>query len=241
MAGNDGAVMSKRTDALVVAAMAASGGVIGEIAVGGGVAGTVAGGLVPVGVQAADRLGGLAVARRRERQGWVLEAADLLDPGVDVFEERWPDYDERVELLARVLEAAGRATFAAKIQALGRVLREGLSEDGDIGEATVLAAALAVVEPPHVPLLQYLDEHRNSPPPYEGASAGRPRSGWRIAELVEAQPWQSAFVMDALLAVLAGQGLVRDSPGDSLEDMTVEHWSITPMGRRCLLLLDGVR
>jgi hypothetical protein len=234
----EGGRMSKRTDALVVAAMAATGGVLGEIAVGG-VPGTVAGGLLPVGVQMADELVGLAVRRRRERMGRVLEAADLLDPGVEVFDERRPDYDQRVELLARVLEAAGRSTFEAKIRALGQVLRSGVSDEGDVGEAMVLAAALAVVEPPHVVLLQFLDEHRD-PPEYEGSSPGRPRPGWRIAELVEALP-RLAAVVDALLAVLAGQGLVRNASGDTYEDLTVEHWSISPLGSRCLFMLSDVR
>jgi hypothetical protein len=234
--------MSKRTDALVVAAMAASGGVIGEVAVGGGVAGTVAGGLIPLGVHAADRLGELAVRRRRERQGMAVEAAGLLDAGVDVFDERRADHDERVELLARVLEAAGRSSFEAKIQALGLVLRDGLSEGGDVGEAMVLAAGLAVVEPPHVVVLRYLHEHPQTPT-YNGQdpeSEHRYRPGWRVPELSEALP-ELAVVLDALLAVLGGQGLARSAPGESLGDTGVTHWAVSPLGRRCLFLLDGIQ
>lgn len=235
-----GGVMSKRTDALVVAALAASGGVLGEVAVGGGVAGTVAGGLTPVGVQAANELVGLARRRRGERVGWVLEAAGLLDAGTDIFDERQPDYDERVELLGRVMEAAGRSTFQAKLRALAQVLADGLHDDAEAGEALVLAAALAVLEPPHVVLVDLLDRHPDAPEA-QRLQGGKHHFGWQLDQLVVALP-NLASVMSGLLAVLVSQGLLREDRGSVLgSGIGPTSWKVTDLGRRCLFLLDGVR
>ena len=62
--------------------------------------------------------------------------------GVDIVPERALAYEDRLELLARVIESSARSTFEEKIDAPGRVLADGLHEDGDIAEALVLARAL---------------------------------------------------------------------------------------------------
>jgi len=82
-----------------------------------------------------------AAVRRRwvAKAGKALEiATGLLDPGVDILDERSRRYDERLELMARVIDAAARATLHEKIKALGHVLADGLNDDDHIDEALVL-------------------------------------------------------------------------------------------------------
>jgi hypothetical protein len=85
-----------------------------------------------VGVQAASVLASLILRRQAEKVAQAFEvAAGILDVGVEIFDERLPGHDERVELLARVIDAAARSTIEEKIPALGRVLAQGLSDEGD--------------------------------------------------------------------------------------------------------------
>jgi hypothetical protein len=80
--------------------------------------------------------------------------------GVEIVLERSSAYEDRLELLARVIESSARSTFEEKIDALGRVLADGLQEDGDIAEALVLARALEVLDQPHVVVLDHLARNR---------------------------------------------------------------------------------
>ncbi|MGY1593094.1 hypothetical protein ACI79D_14030 [Geodermatophilus sp. SYSU D00708] len=222
-------------DRLSVVAGAETAGVVTEIALGSGPLGTVAGGLMPVAVQAA------AAVRRRwvAKAGEALEiATDLLDPGVHIVDERSPRYDERLELMARVIDAAARATLHEKIKALGHVLADGLNDDDHIDEALVLAAGLAVLEAPHVAVLDRLDVQPE--PPAELIVARRDSTlGWRNEHLRHALP-QLSTVLDGVIAVLTAQGLIADLRGQDWS--TVQGgptWKITPLGRRCLFLLGA--
>src|SRR4051812_21187344 len=98
-------------DSLPLLAGAGASGALAEVVLGSGPIGTFAGGLVPVIVQAAHRLVGRQQILHVED---TLAAAGLLDVGLGIFEEPREDQHERVELLARVLEASARATFPAK-------------------------------------------------------------------------------------------------------------------------------
>ena len=119
-------------DRLSVVAGAGTAGVVAELALSPGPLGTVAGGLVPVAVQLAAAVRSRWIGKASQA---VQVATDLLDPGVDILDERSPRYDERLELIARVIDAAARATLQEKIEALGRVLADGLNDDGHIDEA----------------------------------------------------------------------------------------------------------
>lgn len=94
---------------------------------------------------------------RRSRSALAaLERASELVGGLDILEERTRADDERMELTARVLEAAAQTTMPEKIHALAQVLADGLGEDGDVDEATVLALALRDLEGPHVHALKVM-------------------------------------------------------------------------------------
>lgn len=224
-------------ESLPLLASAGMGGVVAELALGQGAVGVAAGALAPVGVHAAHRLARRITGRWRQNVDRMLTvAADLLDPGLEILDERQSDYDARIELLARVIEGSARATLEAKIKAFGRLLADGLGDRGDIDEALLLASALVAIEAPHVAVLAHLDAYPG--PPAELIRAGIDSSiGWRGDLLAKELP-QVAGVIDAVLAVLAGQGLIRDLRGQTFEDLDRDYWQVAPLGRRCLFLLD---
>ncbi|MGY1846873.1 hypothetical protein [Blastococcus sp. SYSU DS1021] len=212
------------------AAAAATTGVIAQLALGAGPLGVVAGGFAPVLASAVHR-------RWRAKANEALAvAADILDTGLDILDERKPGYDERLELTARVIEAAARATIPAKIQALGQVLADGLGDEGATGEALVLASALAVLEGPHVVVLEYV--HASPvPPEHMLDTETKAIVGWQADHLAQALP-ALRDVVDGLVAVLGGQGLLRDASGTNYASLAgAPVWQITSLGERCLFLL----
>ncbi|MDK3258099.1 hypothetical protein [Blastococcus capsensis] len=223
-------------DRLGLAIAAASTGTLADIAAGGGAAGTAAGGLASIGVLVVDRFVGVVRRHRQERAGRMLAVAAEVLGGLDILEERTTADDERVELLGRILEAAVRTPLEEKIRALGRVLGEGLSQDGDVSEAMVLATALADIEAPHVAVLQLLYEQPG--PPAELLRAGIDRAtGWEATAVAAALP-NLGDVVDGLLAVLGGRGLLKDSGGVPYPGgVGPAVWVATDLGRRCLFLL----
>jgi hypothetical protein len=186
------------------------------------------------------KLGGRAMRRRADRQGRVLdEAAQILDVGLDILEERVAGYDDRLELLARVMDAAGFTALPGKVTALARVLAGGLRPNGDVGVGLVLAAALSDIEAPHLVVLDHLSRH-SGPALHPGRSVAHGPDGWNTAELGDEFP-EYASIMDGLTSVLVGHGLLTGRA----TVMTVEGdgpfnlWSITQLGRRCLTLLGA--
>ena len=186
-------------------------------------------------VSTALRLGDAAMARRHRRMGGALvAAAEALDVGLDILEERAPDYDARLELLAQVLEAAAKTPLDAKVRALGRVLALGYQDDLEvIARAAVLAAALADLEAPHVQLLALL---KSEPAPGHDLPQSKIRGGWNVMQLETRLP-AIAEVLPALLAVLLGHGLIFDAAHATWE--FVPHYALSPLGRQCLRLLDA--
>ncbi len=178
-----------------------AGGLIGYAL--GGAAGAVAGGLVTPAMLTAWNLGGVALIRRLSRGSRALDiAADELDVGLDILTERATTDDNRLELLARVLEAAGRTPLEAKIHALGRVLAEGLAPGSNVDEPLILAAALNDIEAPHVQVMQALqvaDQTVDGDVP-----------GWRDDEFLHVLPGAAA-VIGPILNALEQHDLVRTS------------------------------
>jgi hypothetical protein len=200
---------------------------------GGGVVPALATAAPPPALVLAWRLAEQAGRRQQQNQQRVIEVAAECLGGLDILEARTAGYDERVELVARVLEAAGPSTLEEKVQALGRVLAEGVREEGDIDEAFALAATLDDLEGVHVLLLQYLAEH---PQPPEAIRRSGPK-GWDVGELQQIQPDVAALVEPAV-AVLNRHGLVsagggRTFPGSGGPAI----YSVAPLGKRCLFLL----
>lgn len=176
------------------------------------------------------------MSRREDRAAQAVErAAAMLDVGLDIFEERASGYDDRLELLARVLEAAARTPLDEKITALARVLASGLEEGSDAAEAIVLVAALTDLEAPHIAVLEVMT--RNAVPPESTWSGRTEPRGWQANQIAEVVP-RVAGIVDGLVAVLDGHGLIRnlnDGTWDGIASSSM--FAVTPLGRRCLLLL----
>jgi hypothetical protein len=208
--------------------------VFAAIAAGDTPSTTLAAGAAPLVVQAAAAV----------RAHWVKKsaraievAADHMGVGVDIVLERSLAYEDRLELLARVIEASARTTIAGKIDALGRVLADGLKDDGDTAEALLLATALEVLEGPHVVVLDFLERTPQAPPELVDAS-NRGMVGWQVPMLSQVLP-DLANVLDPLVATLSGAGLIRDNTGVNWASTAgPEPWVTTSTGTRCLFLLD---
>lgn len=172
---------------------------------------------------------------RRRRMGAVITHV-LTRLGRERVDEAVQD-PVRLELLARVLEAAATSTVEEKVDALGQVLAGGLQVDGDAAEALLLVAGLAVIDQAHVRVLDAVREPRVGEPD-DGA-------GWLPVE-VGASAELPVSLTTAALQVLAGQGLVDGNrttralpPVDGVEgNPIVQAWVITEHGLRMLRLLQ---
>jgi hypothetical protein len=198
------------------------------------VAATLVGGSAPV-VKFVQQLWAQAGKRRGDRASRALErAAGIMDVGIDIIAERSAAHDGRLELLARILEAAARSSMEEKIDVLGQVLADGLRDDSHLDEARLLASMIDDLEAPHVMVLKRIAE-QPVPPKSMWTNEVGPR-GWERTHLTLVLPEYTGIV-DGLLAVLVGHGALR-TLGDATWDGQVNNYShgITPLGERCLLL-----
>jgi len=185
----------------------------------------------------AHRLFASAVDRRQDRASQALEqAAAILDVGLEILEERVSGHDVRLELLARVLEAAAKTPLDQKISALASVLAYGLDGEEPPSDALIIAAALADMEAPHIVVLRHIatvkviqDDLRQ-----DGRQSIR---RWTVKQIGDAIP-ELSDVMYGLVGLLARHGLVRDLGGGTYPGtIGPSVWRATALGQRCLFLL----
>src|SRR3954452_10521942 len=124
-------------DSRVVVIVTSATGVIQEIATGGSPTAALAAGVSPLVVETCRRAWSALRGRQAEKVGELITAAEMLSPGLGILDERGPDYDARLELLNRVLEAAAASTLKEKIPALARVLVDGMQVEANVGEALI--------------------------------------------------------------------------------------------------------
>jgi hypothetical protein len=176
-----------------------------------------------------------AIQHRQRNEDWTIEIALRTFPeGVDIFKERLSSNVDRIELFARILKSAAPTTLDAKVIALGRVLAYGLEEDANMGEAFMLAAALADMEGPHILVLQRIHEQTVAP---EETRTNQER-GWDKNDIAQAMP-EFDTTLDGILATLSRHGLLMDVgrvnyPGSVGPTI----WTISPLGRRAMFLLN---
>jgi hypothetical protein len=146
------AVADARLD--VVTGVAA---VTGSLALGAGpLVATTVGASAPA-LKLLHRISNRALDRPRDRQIQALEqAVQTLNVDLDALEDLGASDADRLELFARVLEAAARTPLDEKVTALSRVLAEGLRDEGSACEALMIVAAVADIEAAHAFVLQYL-------------------------------------------------------------------------------------
>jgi hypothetical protein len=206
-----------------------------------GAAGTLAGAVLPPAMLLALRADERARQRRLERAARTLEvAAQELGVGLEEVEQLGLRDEEHTELLMRVLQASACAiTAREKVEALGRVLADGLRHDEKFDEALLLAAALGDLEAPHVRTLRGIGQV------WRGRGKGL---HWDYRE--HAREWYTtgdmalaaggSLAAPAVVGVLARHGLVEQATRDRRGINGVEReqvWSISALGTKCLVLL----
>lgn len=96
---------------------------------------------------------------------------------------------------------------------------------------------LDLLEEPHVALLDHLWAHRKPPADQVEVMVYAHLNGWQVEHVERGLP-RFAGIADGLVAVLAGQGLLRDAGHINFPGAVgPAAWAITPLGERCLFLL----
>jgi hypothetical protein len=203
------------------------------------VTGTPSAGALAPAMGLAAQLGADARSSRHQRGARALEAAADRIGGLDRLADAATADDARLELTARVIEAAMRTVHGQKIQALGRVLANGLNGHATVDESLILIAALDVIEAPHIHILMALrekaDEHGPDVPPRDRVEL----LTLTKQQIIELLPGHEA-VLGALTQVLEGYNLIDSVSGG----MTYGHWggsdrwAISPFGRSLLIQLE---
>jgi hypothetical protein len=188
----------------------------------------VLGFLIRRGVDARARRGMRALETAAEQVGGLDRLADVATAD-----------EARLELTARVIEAAMRTTREQKIRALGRVLANGLDGHATVDQGQILTAALDAIEAPHIQVLaelrNYADSHEeevnasnrvNLLTLPRGAIAGR-LPGHRE-------------ILGAVIQVLASHHLIEPVGGGLTYEQWggPDRWAITDLGRACLARLE---
>jgi len=177
--------------------------------------------------------------KRRHVVPQVAEPERLVG-GLERLAELVTADDARLELVARVAEAAARTTWAQKIRALGRVLGNGPNGHATLDEAQILAAAIDAIEAPHIQVLVVLRNHAAAqrgdfPPPDRGKALTL--EDWEIAGRLPGHK----DVLSALLQVLSGHWLIEPVQGGFAFEQIGKPgpWAITSLGRACMTLLEA--
>lgn len=164
--------------------------------------------------------------RRRNRVadlGWKVE--QLVETTEDL-RGRVLASEELEELVNRAVENAARTTWQEKLDALARVIAAAVEGDDTIvSTSLLLEATLSRLERPHALALRHI-------------ATGGPSTRIELA-----QRWPgSTEVVEAILAVLAGEGLIRNIAASTYEGLEgQEKWVLSELGEELLLLLDPNR
>lgn len=147
----------------------------------------------------------------------------------------WVAADARHQgLLLAVVEAAARSTAEVHLDALARVLadgiRAGVHDDARVDESTLIAGALGAFGHAHVQVLALLAEE-DPQAVREGST-----SAYALGHVAVRRRHLAASV-DALAAVLVAHGAVaRDT--SRWDRIDAAHYAVTAFGRGCLRYLD---
>jgi hypothetical protein len=186
------------------------------------------------------RLGADARSSRQQRGARVLDVAAGQVGGLDRLADLATADEARLELTARVIEAAMRTTHEQKIRALGRVLANGLDGHATVDESRILTAALDAIEAPHVQILVALrdkaDEH-GPDVPYRDVVKLLTLTKQQIIEQLPGHE----TVLGALTQVLEGYNLIDSVSGGITAGHwgSSDRWAVSPFGRAQLAHLES--
>jgi hypothetical protein len=185
------------------------------------------------------RLGADARSSRQQRGARVLETAAEQVGGLDRLADVATADEARLELTARVIEAAMRTTHERKIKALGRVLANGLDGHATVDESQIFTAALDAIEAPHIQILVVLRDNADAHGPDVPHRDRVELLSLTNQQIIERLPGHKD-VLGALTQVLDGYNLIDPVSGG----MTFGHWggsdrwAISPFGRALLARLE---
>jgi hypothetical protein len=161
--------------------------------------------------------------RRRNRVAELGRKIEGLVVAIEDLADRTLESEELEELVNRAVEDAARTTWQEKLDALASVVAAAMEGDDTVVSSSLLVeAALSRLERPHALALSHIAEVGPITP----------------QQLAERWPG-STMVVDPLLSVLAGEGLIRNIASgtyDGLEGR--EKWVLSELGEELLFLLD---
>lgn len=152
-------------------------------------------------------------------------AADGLGMTGDEFAEHAGATPERLLFTVNALQAATRTAWEAKLQALGRVLRDGLSDDALLDEMPLVLAALDAIEAPHVRVLRTIRDERGR----AVFATDETTFVWSMEELAQHFPQLSSGI-EPIVAALYRHGCTVT---------TGSHWRVTNFGRALLERIES--
>ena len=205
------------------------------------ITGTPSAGVAAPLLAALVRLGADARSSRQQRGARVLNAAAGQVGGLDRLADIATADDAKLELTARVIEAAMRTVREQKIEALGRILANGLDGHATVDESQILAAALDAIEAPHIQVLALLRDNADSPADEVTPSNRVGLLTLPSGVIADRLPGHRA-VVGAVIQVLAGHHLIEPVQGGLTYEQWggPDRWAITDLGRACLGRLDDV-
>lgn len=161
--------------------------------------------------------------RRRNRVADLGRKIEQLVEATENLAGRVLASDELEELVNRAVEDAARTTWQEKLDALASVVAAAVEgDDTTVSTSLLLEAALSRLERPHALALRHI-------------ATGGPSTRTELAER-----WPgSTSVVEAILAVLASEGLIRNIAAGTYEGLEgQETWVLSELGEELLLLLD---
>lgn len=216
------------------------GAIVGLATIGGlvlgGPLGVVVGAVVGVGAMA-WRAWGRKAGERIEQV--VSDGVNQAGMPADQFPE-WVEDDLRHQgLLLAVVEAAARSTTEAHLDALARVLADGIRasahDEARLDVDTLIARALGDLGPAHLQVLFSLSEDMNT---YRTTGVREEeQEEWGADHLASRHP-RLADGIDALMATLTAHGCAQARSG-GFGGSSVPYYIVTRFGRACLAYLDN--
>lgn len=203
------------------------------------ITGTPSAGVAAPLLAALVRLGADARSSRQQRGARALDTAAEQVGGLDRLADLATADEGRLELIARVIEAAMRTTRDEKIRVLGRVLANGVAGHATVDVSQILVGALDAVEAPHIQVLAMLRDNADS---HTVELTGTNRVGLltlpsgTIADRLAGD----RAVVRAVIQVLAGHHLIEPVGGGLTYEQWggPDRWAITDLGRSLLRKLD---
>lgn len=212
----------------VVRALAAGSGATAGLLAAGPAGSAIGAAGAQLAVDAVSDLLSAVSARRLARAGvpLVLAAEELEMDVTDLTDHLAadPGYDQ---VTAICVTAASNTTLEAKLRALAKCLVNGIKDDARLDSEAMLADALAVVETPHLRILEFLNKS------YQDDHA-RPSLTSVHIELSELRS-----NVRPLLSALSGKALVLETPtyrADLASDrVSARYFQLTEFGHEVLL------